>query len=176
MSPQAGTAHRQRGGRQKRVERALSGQVGGPALLSARFPFTPPEEEQLERMEAAADRILAEIGMDIRVDAEALSLFRAAGPRKRRVRSSQGWSALCVRAGKVSPSMLATRVRSRSAAMRLCATRGPSGRHQRWTRVRVTPPVAGVAAHDDVSSARGPSCRPRTGPTPGHLGESAILH
>jgi len=32
MSPQAGTAHRQCGGRQKRVERALSGQVGAPLL------------------------------------------------------------------------------------------------------------------------------------------------
>jgi trimethylamine---corrinoid protein Co-methyltransferase len=90
VSPQAGTAHRQHGGRQKRVERALSGQVGPPPFSRARFPFTPPEEEQLERMEAAAARILAEIGMDIRVDAEMLSRFRAAGPGKRRVRFQPG--------------------------------------------------------------------------------------
>ena len=82
MSAEATTLRRERGGRQKRVERASRSQIGAPAYLTRKIPvYALLEEEQLQRIEAAADRILAEIGMDIRGDPEALALFRQAGAK-----------------------------------------------------------------------------------------------
>jgi len=71
---------RERGTRQRRRERSERSSLAGPAYLTRRIPtYALLQEEELQRIEAAADRILAEIGMDIRGDAEALELFRRAG-------------------------------------------------------------------------------------------------
>src|SRR6516162_6231506 len=73
-------AGRERGGRQKRLERKARGAAPGPAYLTRKIPvYALLEEAELARIEQAADRILAEVGMDIRGDPDALALFRQAG-------------------------------------------------------------------------------------------------
>jgi trimethylamine---corrinoid protein Co-methyltransferase len=99
MSDAAAPVRRERGGRQRRMDRSSRSQVPSPAYLTRKIPvYALLEEEELTRIEAAADRILAEIGMDIRGDPEALGLFRAAGAKLdgERVRFEPGLvQALC---------------------------------------------------------------------------------
>lgn len=70
------------GGREGR-QRARSGGGGAaPAYLTRRIPtYELLGEEGLAALETHADRILEEIGFEIRGDAEAVALFRAAGAR-----------------------------------------------------------------------------------------------
>ena len=73
-------AGRERGGRQKRLERKTRAAAPGPAYLTRKIPvYALLDEAELVRIEQAADRILAEVGMDIRGDPDALALFRQAG-------------------------------------------------------------------------------------------------
>src|SRR5581483_11973950 len=99
MTTATPTAGRQRGGRQKRLERKTRSAAPGPAYLTRKIPvYALLEEEQLVRIEQAADRILAEVGMDIRGDPDALALFRQAGAdvEGERVRFEPGLAAsLC---------------------------------------------------------------------------------
>lgn len=54
----------------------------GPAYIRRQIPpYEILGEEGLARIEAAADRILAEVGIDIRDDEDCLALFRKAGAR-----------------------------------------------------------------------------------------------
>jgi trimethylamine--corrinoid protein Co-methyltransferase len=82
-------------------------------------------EENLQKIEAAADRILAEVGMDIRDDDECLAMFRKAGAKVdgMRVRFEPGHLREILKtAPPNSPSTPATRhVRCRSAATTWCS-------------------------------------------------------
>lgn len=71
---------RQRSGRnQRREERAKGAAVHRPYILRGIPPYDILSEESLIRIEATADRILAEIGIELRDDAEAMRLYKAAG-------------------------------------------------------------------------------------------------
>ncbi|NMG46117.1 trimethylamine methyltransferase [Aromatoleum toluvorans] len=64
--------------RRKRSERAAT--ASGPAYITRRLaPLDALDEESLQRIEATADRILAEVGIELRDDEEAVALFRRAG-------------------------------------------------------------------------------------------------
>ncbi|TFH85180.1 trimethylamine methyltransferase [Billgrantia azerbaijanica] len=64
--------------KRKRSDRAAS--ASGPAYITRRLaPFDAIDEESLQRIEATADRILAEVGIELRDDDEAVALFRRAG-------------------------------------------------------------------------------------------------
>lgn len=66
--------------RRKRSERAAA--VSGPAYITRRLaPVDALDEESLQRIEATADRILAEIGIELRDDDEAVAMFRRAGAK-----------------------------------------------------------------------------------------------
>lgn len=66
--------------RRKRTERSAT--VSAPAYITRNLaPFDAIDEESLQRIEATADRILAEIGIELRDDAEAVELFRKAGAK-----------------------------------------------------------------------------------------------
>ncbi|WP_406857882.1 trimethylamine methyltransferase family protein [Alsobacter sp. KACC 23698] len=71
----------QRTGRENRQRaRSAAAGVAGPAYIRRRIPaYEMLGEEGLTALEVHADRILAEIGFEIRGDDEALALFRAAG-------------------------------------------------------------------------------------------------
>jgi trimethylamine--corrinoid protein Co-methyltransferase len=71
-------AQRQRGGRSNRVRTKL---VTPPYITRQIPPYEILGEEGLARIEATADRILAEIGLEIRDDPPALEHFRRAGAR-----------------------------------------------------------------------------------------------
>lgn len=69
-----------RGRAARRAERL--GRGGGPGLpfLRRGIPTLDPlSDEGLARLEAAADRILAEVGIEFRDDPAALALWRRAG-------------------------------------------------------------------------------------------------
>ncbi len=70
-----------RGTRQRGRRRvATPAEPASPAYLTRRIPaYALLDEEALERMECQADWLLADIGIEIRDDPEALQLFRAAG-------------------------------------------------------------------------------------------------
>ncbi len=72
-----------RSGRQARqVERAKKGGGMGRPYISRNIPtYDVCSEENLVRIEAAADRVLAETGIEFRDDPEALDLWRRAGAR-----------------------------------------------------------------------------------------------
>ncbi len=72
-----------RSGRQARqVERAKKGGGMGRPYISRNIPtYDVCGEENLVRIEAAADRVLAETGIEFRDDPEALDLWRRAGAR-----------------------------------------------------------------------------------------------
>lgn len=74
---------RGRGGRQARqAERSQRGQgVGRPYITRNIPPYDILSEENLIRIETAADRILAETGIEFRDDPAALDLWRRAGAR-----------------------------------------------------------------------------------------------
>ena len=67
------------GGRQRRDPNAK--QTGPAYITRAIPPYDMMGEENLQKIEAAADRILAEVGMDIRDDDECLALFRKSGAK-----------------------------------------------------------------------------------------------
>jgi len=72
---------RQRGGRSQRRDSRLSGgsAVQRPYIVRGIPTYDILSDESLARIEATADRILAEIGIEVREDAEAVRLYREAG-------------------------------------------------------------------------------------------------
>ena len=79
----ADAAPTNRGGRQGRAAR-MAGRTSGvrtaPAYLTRQIPtYELLSEEGLDLVEQYSDRILSEIGIEIRDDEEALQLFRDAG-------------------------------------------------------------------------------------------------
>lgn len=73
---------RERHGREHKRE-ARAAQVAAPAYITRRIPpYEMLGEEGLQAIEQAADRILDEVGFEIRGDAEAVALFRRAGARQ----------------------------------------------------------------------------------------------
>lgn len=73
---------RVRAGRaQRRAERGAPRTMGTAYIRRAIPPYDILSEEGLRRIETAADRILAETGIDFRDDPEALALWRRAGAR-----------------------------------------------------------------------------------------------
>lgn len=69
-----------RGGRSARMEARRASAVASRPYIERRTPtFELLSDEGLELIERKADQILAEIGLEIRDDPEALDLFRAAG-------------------------------------------------------------------------------------------------
>ena len=72
-------ANRRSGGRERRDPNA---RPTGPAYIKRVIPtYEVLGEESLLQIEATADRILAEIGLDIRDDDEALALFKKSGAK-----------------------------------------------------------------------------------------------
>ena len=70
---------RRAGGRERRDPNARQ---TGPAYIERGIPtYDIMGEENLLKIEAAADRILAEVGLDIRDDDECLAMFRKSGAR-----------------------------------------------------------------------------------------------
>ena len=70
---------RRSGARERRDPNA---KIGGPAYITRNIPtYDIMGEENLQKIEAAADRILAEVGLDIRDDDACLGLFRKAGAK-----------------------------------------------------------------------------------------------
>ena len=72
-----------RGGREARREQRAESRAapGRPYILRNVPPYDIMGEESLARIEAAAERILAEIGIEFRDDPEALALWARAGAR-----------------------------------------------------------------------------------------------
>ena len=93
---------RRRGGRAVRVSRTST--HGEAVILRNRLGvYEPFSHDQIDRIEAHADRILDQIGVEFRGDEEALELFRTAGARVEgeRVRFDPGLAAqLCSTAPK----------------------------------------------------------------------------
>ena len=71
---------RQRGGRSQRRETRLQGGQAErrPYIVRGIPTYDILSDESLSRIEATADRILAEIGIELREDAEAMRLYRLA--------------------------------------------------------------------------------------------------
>ena len=78
MSDTDSRKHR-RGGRERRDPNAR--QTGPAYITRAIPPYDIMGEENLQKIERAADRILAEVGLDIRDDDECLALFRKSGAK-----------------------------------------------------------------------------------------------
>ncbi|GAB1365119.1 trimethylamine methyltransferase family protein [Rhodobacter sp.] len=78
-------AKRQRGGRNQRRETRLGGSQGvkRPYIVRNIPTYDILSDESLAKIEATADRILAEIGIELRDDAEAMQLYRKAGAEVR---------------------------------------------------------------------------------------------
>lgn len=77
-STEGTTAPRQRGGRGNRIRT----KIAGPAFIRRVLPpYDVMGEENLARIEATADRILAEVGLEIRDDPPSLEHFRRAGAK-----------------------------------------------------------------------------------------------
>ncbi len=70
-----------RGRSRRRVGRVRAGVAAVPYITRAIPPYEILDEEGLVRIEATADRILAEIGVEFRNDPETRALFAAAGAR-----------------------------------------------------------------------------------------------
>lgn len=81
--PEAPTAKRLRGGRSARREaRGGTAQGLGVPYIKRGIPtYDIMGEESLERIEATADRILAEVGIEFRDDPETLELWKRAGAK-----------------------------------------------------------------------------------------------
>ena len=73
------TRRHRKGGRERRDPNAK--QTGPAYITRAIPPYDIMGEENLLKIEAAADRILAEVGLDIRDDDECLALFRKSGAK-----------------------------------------------------------------------------------------------
>ena len=77
QAPEAKRSARRAGGRERRDPKA---KVYGPAYITRAIPtYDVMGEENLQKIEATAERILCEIGIDVRDDDAALDLFRKAG-------------------------------------------------------------------------------------------------
>ncbi len=71
--------HRRAGGRERRDPKA---KIIGPAYIQRNIPtYDVLSEENLLKIEATAERILAEVGLDIRDDDECLAMFKKAGAK-----------------------------------------------------------------------------------------------
>ena len=71
------TKRHRRGGRERRDPNA---KPAAPAYITRAIPtYDIMGEENLLKIEAAADRILAEVGLDIRDDDDCLAMFRKSG-------------------------------------------------------------------------------------------------
>ena len=74
-----GKRKRRTGGHAARVKRP-AGSGSAPAIITRRIPvYNLLDEESLHKLEAHADWILKEIGIEFRGDKEALELFKEAG-------------------------------------------------------------------------------------------------
>ena len=72
--------HRSGGRAGRALARAVSARVQGAAFITREIPpYELLGEEGLQLVESNADQLLAEVGVEIRDDAEALQLFRDAG-------------------------------------------------------------------------------------------------
>ena len=70
---------RRSGGRERRDPNA---KITGPAYIKRVIPtYDIMGEESLLKIEATADRILAEVGLDIRDDDEVLAMFKKSGAK-----------------------------------------------------------------------------------------------
>ena len=70
---------RRRGGRERRDPNA---KIHGPAYIKRVIPtYDIMGEESLLKIEATADRILAEVGLDIRDDDDTLAMFKKSGAK-----------------------------------------------------------------------------------------------
>ena len=132
-----------------------------PAFIRRQIPpYELLGEEGLALIESQADRLLAEVGIEIRDDAESLQLFRDAGATVDgvTVHFDPGHvKALCATAPASSPSTPATRrSRSRSAATTWCSRR-PTAR-----RSCATWPVDAGTRHSPTSrtSSSSPTASP----------------
>jgi len=111
---------RRTGGRAGRAERrSTAAHVQAPAILTRKIPtYELLGEEALTKIEAHADWILKEVGVEFRGDVEALGLFKAAGASVdgERVRLDAGHArALCATA----PSVFTMEGRDPSRSIRL---------------------------------------------------------
>ena len=72
---------RQRGGRQKMRDARVGVEAGvsRPYIVRGIPTYDILSDESLSKIEATADRILAEIGIELRDDVEAMQLYKAAG-------------------------------------------------------------------------------------------------
>lgn len=76
-SPTQRPSNRRAGSRERRDAKA---RITGPAYIRRAIPpYAVMDEENLLKIEATAERILVEIGIDVRDDPECLALFRQAG-------------------------------------------------------------------------------------------------
>ncbi len=91
MTPPSSERPRQRRDRRQRVRPVHP--AAAPFIKRAIPPYEMLDEEQLRAVELQADRLLEEIGMEIRGDHEAIRLWREAGAqieRDTRVRVPTG--------------------------------------------------------------------------------------
>ena len=73
------TKKHRRGGRERRDPNA---KIAGPAYITRNIPtYDILGEENLLKIEASADRLMAEVGIDIRDDDACLALFKKAGAK-----------------------------------------------------------------------------------------------
>ena len=101
-------------------QKAAAGPLPAPQPISRRMPpFSPFDEHGLALIEAHADQILAEIGMEFRGDPESLALWRAAGAdvRGERVRLEPGMARSILRASAPSRFVQHARNPARSVEM-----------------------------------------------------------
>ncbi|MDH4480908.1 MAG: trimethylamine methyltransferase family protein [Rhodoferax sp.] len=79
LSPTEPKRGRRTGGRERRDPNA---KISGPAYIKRVIPtYDIMGEESLLKIEATADRILAEVGLDIRDDDEVLAMFKKSGAK-----------------------------------------------------------------------------------------------
>ena len=111
------TRRQRRGGRERRDPNA---KPAAPPYITRAIPtYDIMSEENLQKIEAASDRILAEVGLDIRDDDECLAMFKKSGARVdgMRVRFEPGTCANCSRRRRVSSSSMRAIRHDRSASV-----------------------------------------------------------
>ncbi|MEQ9177932.1 MAG: trimethylamine methyltransferase family protein, partial [Nitratireductor sp.] len=116
VEQEAGASRRARGDRGGAAARRAARSGGGPgaqqAFIHRRIrPYEVLDEEGLALIEANADRVLEEIGIEFREDAEALQLWREAGAdvKGERVHFPKG---LCRALLKSAPSVFTQHARN----------------------------------------------------------------
>lgn len=103
-------------------------------------------EDSLVKIEATADRILAEIGIEVRDDAEAVRLFREAGAQVTR-HSAQAWNL------KFEPGMIREILRTAPERFTQCA-RNPANNVEIGTDATVFAPAYGSPFVMDMDKGR----------------------